>query len=137
VKKPLTFLSCVLLSSFLPVLAVVPAGSSKSPSQETRTDKSTSTKAVVKSKPEPHCPREAREQRIEATIVLRAIFRSTGEVTGIKFARVRPSDLPEDVVKKLSEESIRVAGKIKFEPATKDGHPVSMYMQLEYNFNCY
>ena len=25
----------------------------------------------------------------------------------------------------------------KFVPATKDGHPVSMWMQLEYNFNLY
>jgi hypothetical protein len=26
---------------------------------------------------------------------------------------------------------------IKFVPATKDGHQVSMWMQLEYNFNLY
>ncbi len=136
-KKLLAFLSCVLWSSFLPALAVVPAASSKSPYQETRTDKPPSTKAVVKSKPEPHCPKEVREQRISATIVLRAIFTSAGKVTGIKFASVRPGNVPENIVKKLSEESIRVAGKIKFEPATKDGHPVSMYMQLEYNFTCY
>jgi hypothetical protein len=68
---------------------------------------------------------------------LRAIFRSTGEVTHIKVAAVRPSDLPDDLARQFSEESMKAAAKIKFEPATKDGHPVSMYMQLEYNFTCY
>lgn len=121
---------------FLAALAIVPAASSKNSYQETKADKPQSTKAVVKSKPEPRCSKEACEQEIHATIVLRAIFRSTGEVTDIKFAGVRPSDVPENIVKQLSHESTTVAGKIRFEPATKDGHPVSMYMQLEYNFDC-
>ena len=93
-------------------------------------------KAVVKSKPEPHCPKEARKQHIAVTIVLRAIFRSSGEVTDVRFDKVIPSDLPEDIRKAFTEESIKAARQIKFKPAMKDGHPVSMYMQLEYNFSC-
>ena len=136
-KKSLILISRVVLSGFLLALAVFPANSSKGLYQETQTDKPQSTKAKVKSKPEPHCPQEARAQGIRATIVLRAIFRSTAKVTDVKFAAVRPSDLPEDIVHQLSEESMKAAEKIKFEPATKDGRPVSMFMQLEYNFNCY
>lgn len=37
----------------------------------------------------------------------------------------------------LTERSIEAARKIKFIPATKDGKPVSMWMQLEYNYNLY
>jgi hypothetical protein len=33
--------------------------------------------------------------------------------------------------------SIRVARQIKFIPATKDGRPVSMWMELQYNFGLY
>ncbi|HSS22025.1 MAG TPA: energy transducer TonB [Pyrinomonadaceae bacterium] len=136
-KKSPVLITRVALSGFLLAFAVIPAVSSKSSFQETSTDKPQSTKAKVKSKPDPRCPKEAKEQGIHATIVLRAIFRSTAEVTDIKFAAVRPSDLPERIVHQLSDESIRVAEKIKFEPATKEGHPVSIFMQLEYNFNCY
>ncbi len=36
----------------------------------------------------------------------------------------------------LTEQAIVAAAKkIKFIPAMKDGNPVSMWMQLEYNFN--
>jgi len=66
--------------------------------------------------------------------VLRAIFRASGAITDIKFEKVIPTDLPEDMVWAFTEECIKAARQIKFEPAMKDGHPVSMYMQLEYNF---
>ena len=32
---------------------------------------------------------------------------------------------------------IAAAKGIRFVPATKDGHPVSMWMELQYNFNLY
>jgi hypothetical protein len=35
----------------------------------------------------------------------------------------------------LTELAIEAAKKIKFVPATKYGYPVSMWMQLEYNFS--
>jgi hypothetical protein len=37
----------------------------------------------------------------------------------------------------LTERSIEAARRIKFVPATKDGKNVSMWMQLEYNYNLY
>ena len=93
-------------------------------------------KAVVISKPIPRCPKEARKYRIALTIVLRAVFTSSGKVTEIKLAKVSPEDLPADVVKAFADQTIKAARLIKFEPAIKDGHPVSMFMQLEYNFDC-
>jgi outer membrane biosynthesis protein TonB len=130
--KSLILVSCVLLISLLSAIAVNPAALSNGSYQ--KTDERPSTKAKIRSKPAPPYPREAEEQRIEATIVLRAIFRATGKVTDIEFAKVIPSNVPEAIVQKLTDESIKAAGKIKFDPATKDGHPVSMYVQLEYNF---
>ena len=35
------------------------------------------------------------------------------------------------------ERAIAAARQIKFVPAMKGGHPVSVFMQLEYNFNLY
>ena len=97
-------------------------------------EKQQPSKAVIKVKPQPRYPRKAREQKIEGTIVLRAIFRASGTITDIRFDKVIPADLPDEIVKALTKESIKAARQIKFEPAMKDGHPVSMYIQLEYNF---
>ncbi|HEX6283216.1 MAG TPA: energy transducer TonB [Pyrinomonadaceae bacterium] len=37
----------------------------------------------------------------------------------------------------LTENAVDAAKKIKYFPAIKDGKRVSMWMQLEYNFNLY
>jgi len=37
----------------------------------------------------------------------------------------------------LTTEAVKAARLIKFHPAIKDGQPVSMSIQLEYNFNLY
>jgi TonB family protein len=84
-------------------------------------------KPRVLRKPEPKYTKDARKHGIEGTVVLRAIFASTGRVTNIHVI----SGLPDG----LTDRSIEVAQKIKFEPAIKDGHPVSMWMELQYNYN--
>ncbi len=33
--------------------------------------------------------------------------------------------------------AVRAARRIKFVPATRDGRPVSQFIQIEYNFNLY
>lgn len=91
--------------------------------------KDVSSKARVLSKPEPQYTEEARKNQITGTVVLRAIFTSGGQVSSIRAV----SGLPFG----LTERAIAAARQIKFAPATKDGHPVSMYIQLEYNFNLY
>jgi TonB family protein len=93
------------------------------------TGKDVTTKARLISKPEPQYTEDARKNQIVGTVVLKCVFSSSGQVTGIS---VR-SGLPYG----LTERAIAAARNIKFEPATKDGHKVSMWMQLEYNFNLY
>jgi len=87
------------------------------------------SKAQILAKPEPVYTEIARQNKITGTVVLRAVFSSGGQVTNIHAV----SGLPDG----LTERAIEAAKKIRFVPATKDGHPVSMWMQLEYNFNLY
>lgn len=93
------------------------------------TGKDVTTKARLISKPEPQYTEDARKNQVTGTVVLRCVFSSSGQVTNIS---VR-SGLPNG----LTDKAIAAARQIKFVPATKDGHQVSMWMQLEYNFNLY
>jgi len=86
-------------------------------------------KARVTKKPEPKYTKIARKHQITGTVVIRCVFSATGEVTHIHVI----SELPDG----LTERAVEAAKKIKFIPATKDGHPVSMWMELQYNFNLY
>lgn len=86
-------------------------------------------KAKVITKPEPRYTEEARRNRITGTVVLRVVFSGAGAVTNIHAV----SGLPDG----LTERAIGAAKQIRFIPAIKDGHFVSMWIQLEYNFNLY
>ena len=87
------------------------------------------SKARVLEKPEPAYTEAARKNQITGTVTIKAIFSASGQVTNI----VAISRLPDG----LTEKAIAAARQIRFVPATKDGHQVSMYVQLEYNFNLY
>ncbi|HEV7746751.1 MAG TPA: energy transducer TonB [Pyrinomonadaceae bacterium] len=106
-----------------------PGGGGGGDYNRTFSPKEVTQKARVISKPEPQYTEEARKNQVTGTVILRAIFSSSGQVTNIS-AR---AGLPYG----LTERAIAAARQIKFTPATKDGHPVSMYIQLEYNFNLY
>jgi TonB family protein len=93
------------------------------------TGKDVTTKARLISKPEPQYTEDARKNQIVGTVVLKCVFSSNGTVSNIRTV----SGLPYG----LTERAIAAARQIKFVPATKDGHQVSMWMQLEYNFNLY
>jgi TonB family protein len=86
-------------------------------------------KAAVVTKPEPRYTEEARKNQITGTVILRAVFTSSGAVANIHAV----SKLPDG----LTEKAIEAARQIRFIPASKDGRFVSMWMQLEYNFNLY
>jgi protein TonB len=88
-----------------------------------------STRARVISKPEPQYTEQARREAITGTVVLRAVFSSSGEVTNIQAMQKLGGG--------LTERAIAAAKQIRFVPATRNGHAVSMFMQLEYNFNLY
>jgi protein TonB len=86
-------------------------------------------KARLLSKPEPQYTEEARKNQVSGTVVLRAIFSSSGEVVQIRALRTLPFG--------LTERAIAAARQIQFVPALKGGQAVSVSMQLEYNFNLY
>lgn len=80
-------------------------------------------------KPEPQYTEEARRNQITGTVVLRVVFSSAGQVVQIRAVRTLPFG--------LTERAVVAARQIKFVPAMKGGRPVSVHMQLEYNFNLY
>ena len=88
-----------------------------------------SERARVLSKPEPQYTEEARRSGITGTVILRVVFSRSGEVTNIRAL--------QPLAGGLTEKAIAAARQIQFVPAKKNGQPVSMYMQLEYNFNLY
>jgi TonB family protein len=87
------------------------------------------TKARLISKPEPFYTQAARNAQITGTVVLRCVFAADGTVKHILVVEALPNG--------LTEQSIAAAKKIRFVPATLNGKPVSMLMQLEYNYNLY
>jgi TonB family protein len=89
----------------------------------------TTRKARLVMKPEPSYTEEARQNAITGTVVLKCIFKYDGSVVNI----LTVSGLPYG----LTQRAIEAARRIKFIPAVKDGTRVSMWMQLEYNFNLY
>jgi TonB family protein len=70
---------------------------------------------------------EAREKKVEGNVVLSVLFRADGKIGGIRVE----SGLPYG----LTEEAIRAARRIRFEPAMKDGKPVSVRGNLEFGFS--
>jgi TonB family protein len=108
-----------------------PASNMATPSDnpEVFQSKQVSLKVGVVLKPEPRYTERARMKQIVGTVVLRGVFSSSGTLTNITVLR----KLPEG----LTERAIDAAKKIRFIPAIKDGRFVSMWIQLEYNFNLY
>lgn len=86
-------------------------------------------RAVILSKPEPGYSEEARRNNVTGTIRLRAVLAADGRIRNIAVVRSLPDG--------LTEMAVNAARKIRFKPAVKDGHAVSQYVTLEYNFNIY
>ena len=72
---------------------------------------------------------EARDNKVEGTVVLSAIFGVDGQIGDIKVVQGLPYG--------LTENAIAAANKIRFEPAIKDGRPVSVRGSLEFTFKLY
>jgi len=91
--------------------------------------KDVAIKVAVITKPEPRYTEEARKNSITGQVVLRAVFSSSGVVTNIHPVTYLPNG--------LTERSIEAAKQIRFIPAIKDGRFVSMWIELQYNFNLF
>jgi TonB family protein len=77
----------------------------------------------------PSYPASASRYRVTGTVVLRAVFSRDGTVTDIQVIRKLPHG--------LTGAAIKATRGISFTPATKDGHAVSMSMELQYDFNLF
>ena len=86
-------------------------------------------RARVFEKPGPTYTESARKFGITGTVVLRGEFSHDGQIRNLQVIRRLPHG--------LTEAALRAAREIKFTPAQKNGKPVSIYMQLEYNFNLF
>jgi TonB family protein len=80
-------------------------------------------------KPEPSYTELARQKQTVGKVVMKAVFSCNGTITNISVV--------EGLEHGLTERAIAACRKIKFVPAVKNGQYVSMWMQLEYNFNLY
>jgi TonB family protein len=72
---------------------------------------------------------EARQNKVQGTVVLSAVFTSDGGINSIRVIRGLPDG--------LTEKAIEAAKKIRFKPAEKNGAPVTVRGQLEFTFNLY
>ena len=72
---------------------------------------------------------EARDNKVEGVVILRAVFGADAQIRDIEVERGLPHG--------LTENAIEATKKIRFEPALRDGQPVSVRGKLEYAFNLY
>lgn len=72
---------------------------------------------------------EARQNKVQGTVVLMVTFNANGQITDVRVVRGQPFG--------LTEEAIQVAKQIRFQPAQENGVPVTVRAQLEYNFALY
>jgi TonB family protein len=106
-------------------------GGGDAPVDYSRTFKSieVTKRAVITAKPEPGFTEQARKFNVTGTVRLRAVLSSTGEVRNVSVVKSLPHG--------LTAKAVNAAIQIRFVPAEKDGHRVSQYVLLEYNFNIY
>jgi TonB family protein len=72
---------------------------------------------------------EARQNKIQGVVMLQVVFHVNGSINDIRVIRGLPDG--------LTEKAIEAAKKIRFNPAVKNGAPVSVRGQLEFSFNLY
>ena len=83
-------------------------------------------KVKILEKPNPERTQVARNKHTEGTVILSVVLNASRKVTDITVIQGLPDG--------LTESSIKQAQRIRFEPALKDGCPVSVKMQVEYSF---
>lgn len=104
-----------------------PGKKAESPRATVTSDSGITTRVVILSRPEPVPTLAARRAGVRGSVILRAVFSAQGTVDHILVLRSLPYG--------LTEQTIAAAKRIKFRPAAKDGQPVSVFLQLEYNFS--
>ena len=83
-------------------------------------------KPVKLSGDDPKYSEIARKARIQGTVILEAIINQNGDVLRVRTIKGLPLE--------LTDNAIAAVKTWKYEPATLDGKPVSVYYQLTINF---
>lgn len=84
------------------------------------------TNLEVLSKPTVHYTSEARQLRVQGDVVLRVTFTATGQV--------QVQGVIHGLGHGLDEEARRVAGQVRFHPATRDGQAVNFTTNITITF---
>ena len=79
--------------------------------------------------PDPEYSEEARKAKYQGTVVLWLIVDQSGHPQNVRVAR--------SLGMGLDQKAIEAVRQWKFEPAMKDGHPVSVQINVEVNFRLY
>lgn len=87
---------------------------------------SKAARLVIEAKPQPGYTEEARRNGTGGRVRLRAIFAADGTVKHPLATRPLPHG--------LTEKAFEAARRVRFQPATVDGRPVSQILVLEYGF---
>ena len=83
----------------------------------------------ILSKPEARYTPQASKQHVVGLVRLSAVFTAKGEIRDVQVLNGLPAG--------LTENAIAVARQITFEPAMKDGRPVSVRMIVVYSFELF
>lgn len=86
-------------------------------------------KPKILSKPKPGYTEEARRNKTQGVVIIRMVLTAKGTVEQLRVVRGLPDG--------LSEKGLEAARQIKFQPAVKDGKPVSVSILVEYSFDIY
>ncbi len=125
-SMPLRPLAAALL---IAAAALIAACDSSSPTEPCPGPMSASGSVVAPVKifaPPPQYTEEARQARIQGVVIVQAIIDCQGFVTEINVLKELPLGLSEAAVSAISQ--------WRFEPATLDGRPISVYYNLTVNF---
>ena len=88
----------------------------------------TTVKAIILKNPEPSYTEAARDACVNGIVRVMLVLTAAGQVKYILPLRTMPYG--------LTEQAIEAARRIRFQPAMKDGAPVSQIVEVEYHFNC-
>jgi protein TonB len=88
--------------------------------------KAVDVRAEIVERPRPSYTREANKAGVQGFVTLKVELTATGKIGRIGVVKRLPYG--------LTENAIRVACKIKFKPAMKDGQQVSQWLNVEYAF---
>jgi len=86
-------------------------------------------RAVIKVKPKAEYTKAALRRQVQGTVTLRVVLHSSGQVRDVCVVEGLPYG--------LTKRAVEAAYRIEFEPAVKEGHPVSVTTLVQYEFSTY